>query len=124
MKPSNKIYDLQPVTNQFPDCQESADQNRPAGRTAPQLSGQERTRMRTNKRNININNKPVLDDTGEDSIPVGGFRGEESLPPGGFRGEESLPPGGFRGEESLPAGGFRGEESLPPGGFRSGGAAS
>ena len=62
---------------------------------------------------INQNQKPILDDTSEDTIPAGGFRGEESLPPGGFRGEESLPPGGFRGEEQLPPGGFRSAGDTP-----------
>ena len=87
-------------------------------------AGKERHVAVMKKTNHTTNNqKPILDDTSEDTIPAGGFRGEESLPPGGFRGEESLPPGGFRGEESLPPGGFRAEE-LPPGGFRNGKAAS
>jgi hypothetical protein len=51
--------------------------------------------MKRNKANIR-NQTPILDDTRQSTIPVGGFRGEEELPPGGFRGEEELPPGGFR----------------------------
>src|SRR5689334_22581931 len=89
------------------------------GERTQKQSGQERKVSVMKKTKANSRNQtPVLDDTGEETIPASGFRGEESLPPGGFRGEESLPAGGFRGEEQLPPGGFRGEESLPAGGFR------
>ncbi len=71
-------------------------------RTRTTLSVMKNTKVNTQ------NQTPILDETSEDTIPVGGFRGEESLPAGGFRGEESLPAGGFRYAEELPLGGFRG----------------